>query len=166
MAHAESETGTGTDPEPERVRESVARAMARRAGDINDREFRVIVPKFDNAGQKINVGLIEGVAERIADRFGGVTVFPTTLGCWQPEDGGLMCEENVVMSTVRDSTDNVPIDDDQAWFRDLARNIGKDFGQFSVMVAEDAIETDFIEGEPLSRLEGDKVGRDPFRELI
>lgn len=146
--------------------EGMSRAISRRAGDINDREFRIIVPKFDNASQKIRPDVLEDIAGRISGRFGGVTVFPSTLGCWQPDDGGLMCEENVVFTTVRDSADNVPIAEDQDWFRDLAHEVGVDLGQFAVMVAEDIVETQFITGDPKSRLEADKVGRDPFRELL
>lgn len=154
MAHSESPA------------EGMADAITRRAGDINDREFRIVVPKFDNDGRKIKTSLIENIATRISERFGGVTVHPSTLGCWKPDDGDLMCEENILFTTVRDSADNVPIAEDQAWFRKLAHDVGSDFGQFSVMVAEDIVETEFITGEFEERLGEEKVGRDVFKELV
>lgn len=148
------------------VRDEVTRAIDERVAGINDREFRVIVPKFDNAGQKIRVGLIQNIAERISRRFGGVTVIPTTLGCFQPEDGDLICEENVIFSTVRDSEDGVNVRDDEVWMRELAHDIGEEFGQIAVMVSEDVVESQFVSGDFAERLPEEKVGRDAFRELI
>ena len=71
---------------------------------INDREYNLIIPKYDNEGHKIKSEKIEEIAEKMSERFGGVTVFPSILGCWKSKKmPGVKCEENTIISSVRDS---------------------------------------------------------------
>lgn len=116
-------------------------------GAINDREFQIIVPKEDNSGNEISPDVIEEIAHDVADRFGGVTIYPTTAGCWVSDDGDLICDENAIIATTRDSSDGVPFQDDRRWFKTLAERVAGDLGQFAVMVSEDVAEGHFIEGD-------------------
>lgn len=134
---------------------------------INDREFNIVVPKTDNAGNDIKPELLADVAHRMADRFGGVTVTPSVAGCWSPDDSDeLMCEENIILSSGRDSSDGVWYATDEKWMEELAQEVADDFGQASVMVSESVTEVDFIGGDYEEELPPSKIGRDLFADLL
>jgi len=138
---------------------------------INDREYRVIVPKYDNSGRKIRAEEMEGLAKKMSEHFGGVTIIPSVLGCWVSErDKKLICEENVVFSSLRDS-ESVPNwekqkREDETFIKNLAREVGTRFGQESVLISEDKVEVDFIKGRYREELPRQRVGVDWFRKLI
>lgn len=137
--------------------------------EINDREFRVVLPKHDNDGRPIKADLIEDISVDISERFGGVTVFPSVAGCWVAEEGDeseLMCEENLIISTVRDSEDGVSYNKDEEWIHELAADAGLDLGQYAIMVSEDVVEADFVPGEFKERIDDENVGQNVFRKLL
>lgn len=120
---------------------------------MQESEFRIVVPKFDNSGNPISDRAISQIAKDMSDRFGGVTINPSVLGCWWDKDRNrLMCENNTTMSSVRDCegmSDNVcrdAVKKDRVFVQDLAKRVGDDFGQASIMVSEDVLrDTQFVE---------------------
>jgi len=137
---------------------------------INDREYRIIVPKWDNSGRRIKSEEIKDIARRISEHFGGVTIFPSVLGCWK-EGENLICEENLVIDVSRDSeTAKKPwqeqIKEDEKFIFDLAKKLGERFGQYSVMVSENKVEVDFVSGRYRKSLPSEVVGIDWFEKLV
>jgi len=138
---------------------------------INDREYRLIVPKWDNSGRKIKSEEIKEIAKEVSEWFGGVTVIPSVLGCWKNEEGKLICEENLVFEAMRDS-ESSPRDWeiqkklDEEFMRRLASKLGERFGQESVLIAEDKVEVDFVKGRYREELPRERIGVDWFEKLV
>ena len=138
---------------------------------INDREYRIIVPKWDNSGRKIKSEEIEEIAKEISEHFGGVSIIPSILGCWKDEKRNkLVCEENLVFSTYRDSEG---VKDwgkqkkiDEEFIRSLAKKLGERFGQESVLIGEDKVEVDFVKGKYMESLPKGRVGIDWFKKMV
>lgn len=80
-----------------------------------------------------------------------MTVYPEIAGCFIPEEGEmageLMCEENVLITTIRDSDDGVPFEEDAEFLRNIGEEVGRDLGQISVLVTEDRTEVEFVSGQ-------------------
>ena len=137
---------------------------------INDREYRLIVPKWDNSGRKIKSEEIEEIAKRMSDHFGGVSIIPSILGCWKNEEGKLICEENLVFQTyrdresVRDWERQKKIDEE--FVNSIAKELGKRFGQESVLIGEDKVEVNFVEGKYRKELPPERIGIDWFKKLV
>lgn len=116
-------------------------------------EFRIVVPKFDNSGNPISDKAISQIGREMSDRFGGVTINPSVLGCWWDKDRKkLMCENNTIMSSVRDCEgleENAcrdMVQFDRGFVEELAERVGNDFGQASIMVSEDILkDAQFVE---------------------
>lgn len=97
---------------------------------------RLVVPKLDNSGDRIDPALLERYVRRAARKYGGVTVIPTVLGC-SMEQGKLVCEENFTMEvTITEPTPSKRQADEQ-WLRNLAHTMGKDLGQRAVFEVEE-----------------------------
>lgn len=167
-----SDPGDFGQPAPPDVPQQIDDAIQAAVGgkQINDREFGVIVPKYDNSGRRIKPEVLEGIAQNISERFGGVTVYPSVAGCWIPEEGPmageLMCDENIYITTVRDSSDGVSFEDDANFLRNLGEDVAQDLGQFSVMVTEDRMEAELIEGDYEESLDQDKLASNVFKGLL
>ena len=111
-----------------------------------EREFKVILPKYDNEGHRINTDELKSDALKMARHFGGVTVLPSILGCYET-NGELQCEENMMLLSVRDSSDEGIMKKDRGFINSLAKDIGKRLGQESVFVEEDIIQdVSFVAG--------------------
>lgn len=118
-------------------------------------EFRIVVPKFDNSGNPISDKVISKIGKEMSYRFNGVTIHPSVLGCWWDKDRKkLMCENNTIMSSVRDCEDlgenacKDIVDKDRVFVEGLAERVGNDFGQDSIMVTEDILkDAQFVESE-------------------
>ena len=138
---------------------------------INDVRHELIVPKWDNSGRKIKAEEIEDIAKKMANRFGGVTITPSVLGCWvSKETDSLICEENTIFSSVRDSesVDNFERRkvEDLEFMKNLAKELGVKFGQEAIMSSEDVVEVRFIEGRFKKELEEDKLGVNWFKKML
>jgi len=137
---------------------------------INDREYKIIIPKFDNSGRKIKAEEIEKIAVEMSKHFGGTTIIPSVLGCWVDRVGELICEENIVISSLRDSESSVDWEaqkqKDENFIVNMANRIGIELGQDSILVSEDKVEVDFVRGRYKKELPEKKVGIDFFRKLI
>ncbi|MCD6408368.1 hypothetical protein J7L87_04885 [bacterium] len=137
---------------------------------INDREYRLIVPKWDNSGRKIKSEEIEEIAKRMSDHFGGVSIIPSILGCWKNEEGKLICEENLVFQAYRDSESVRDWERqkkiDEEFVNSIAKELGKRFGQESVLISEDKVEVNFVEGKYRKELPPERIGIDWFKKLV
>jgi len=116
-----------------------------RAYSVTERSYRMVLPKFDNDGHRIDNSRLEPYAVEMSRHFGGVTVYPTVVGCYVPKDGELHCEENALLESARDipQEDRPRADEifkrDKEFMRRLADRAGREFGQESVFVEEDII---------------------------
>lgn len=132
-----------------------------------ERQFRMVLPKYDNAGARIDTEIIREYAEQIAERFGGVTVYGQTLGCYIGEGGELQCEENVALEVVRTDADEGEIAEDHRWFQDLARDAGRSLGQEAIFVQEETdTQTTFVPGQRRASLPPGMREHDFFKKLI
>ena len=147
--------------------------MALNEKEYSEKEYRLILPKLDNSGNKIEVDKIKKYAIDMSTKFGGVTIRPTVLGCYKNGEGKLQCEENIEIVSDRD-LDSVDFDkrqeqveSDIKFINDLAVRAGKEFGQESIIMLRDAIDdVSFVPGIKKEHLEKDMLGLDPFRKLI
>jgi len=111
-----------------------------------EREFKLVVPKFDNDGHRISTEKLKEIALEMSKHFGGVSVFPKVLGCWEGKEG-LECEENALLVSARDSSDEKQFKDDMEFMKNLAKKVGNELGQEAVMLSEDIIkDVSFIAG--------------------
>jgi len=135
----------------------------------DDREFGIVVPKYDNSQRKIKVDLIKKVATEMSKHFGGATILPTVLGAWVDDNGNLQVEENVLITSMRDvesPEDIEKVKEDEQFMKKLAQMVGDEFGQAYVMITDDIKEVDFVEGRYKEELPKSKVGIDFFSKLI
>ena len=139
---------------------------------IDDREFSLILPKFDNTKvRKIKPEVLKEFSNKISEHFGGVTIRPSVLGCWfSSKTNKLECEENIILSAVRDSetTPNFKeqIEKDREFMNKLSEEAGIKLGQESVMIFENLTEGNFVEGVRKDQLPKNMIGIDFFNKLI
>jgi len=137
---------------------------------INDREFSLILPKWDNDQHRINPRIIKEFADEMSEHFGGVTIKPTVLGCWVNKQDKLQCEENLVLSSFRDSEStqnfNEQIRRDEQFMSELSKNAGIKLGQDSVVFSENINEVTFEDGKFKPALPKRYRGIDFFEKLI
>ncbi len=136
-----------------------------------EREYKLIIPKWDNEGHKIKSEVIEKYAGEMSDKFGGVSITPSVLGCWK-DKGKIQCEENIELVSGRDIPDTTNgrskiFEEDKKFLRKLAKQIGTDLGQDSIYVTEDIVkDISFIKGEYREKLPPAKLGIKWFEKLI
>jgi len=137
---------------------------------INDREYKIVVPKWDNSGRRIRAEELEEIGKKMAEHFGGVTIHPSVLGCWKNPEGKLVCEENAIFSSYADSESSPDWEKqkkiDEDFVIKLAKELGEKFGQESVLISEDVVEVEFISGKYSPQLPKERVGVDWFKKLI
>ena len=106
-----------------------------------DFEFKLILPKRDNSGNKINAETHKRYASELARRFGGVTIIDDVLGCCINQRGILQCEKNIIMVANRDNkvwdSDKKKLiltsfEDDKQFIGRLSKQAGFELGQFSI----------------------------------
>jgi hypothetical protein len=138
-----------------------------------ERQFEIILPAVDNDGNKIRKELLSDVAQEIAERFGGVTVFPVAAGCYVPEASGhIHCDQNVVLQAVRLEGGPAEIEDDEVWMDDLAHRLGEEFGQELIFEQQNTatisrlVPGRFQKELPPSMLSGARQAPDVLAELI
>lgn len=143
--------------------------------NTSEREHTVIIPKYDNSGRKIKPEVIRKYSNKLSERFGGVTIIPSILGCWIGKDNKQVCEENIIIRANRD-LDQTPkltndkkleiIKQDREFINRLSKEIGEDLGQEAIMTSEDDVEISFMKGRRKEELEKEKIGLDWFERLI
>jgi hypothetical protein len=106
--------------------------------DINDRDYKLILPKYSNNGRRI-----------------------------KPDE---ICEENVVLSSSRDSESTPNFGDqtkkDESFMGDMAHSAGTRFGQESIMISKSKTEVSFPQGAYSKELPDARVGIDFFKKMI
>lgn len=102
----------------------------------NERVFKIIIPKTDRED-------MEEVADKMTQRFGGVTIFPFTIGYWRDPTGKVIYDDNYLIQSVRTvqrGQDHIAVyNADWGFMRDLADRAGSIFDQQSVMIEQDII---------------------------
>ena len=139
---------------------------------VAEREFRVVIPKSDNANQRISVALLEQVIAEVADRFQGVTAYSVT-GCFEPEPGALQCEDNVVIDVTRfqdaDGNPATPalIREDTVWMRNFTERLGVLLGQGAIFEQQELdTRTAWVPGQRLDALPPDRLQRGPVPNTV
>lgn len=98
-----------------------------------EKEFEMVVPATDNAGNRIKTEVLEHIAQRMARHFGGVTVLPSAAGCWV-DDQKLMCDQNIILKSDRygpDASQSV-IANDKSFMDHLGHEVAGSLGQKAI----------------------------------
>jgi len=102
----------------------------------NERVFKIIIPKTNQED-------MEEVADEMTKRFGGVTIFPFTVGYWRDPTGKVIYDNNYLIESVRTverGKDHIAVyNADWNFMRNLADKAGSIFDQQSVMIEQDII---------------------------
>ena len=109
--------------------------------------------------------------KNISSKTGGATVFPSVLGCWKDDKTGeLVCEENIMITTVIDSETAEDFDKKVNETRELIKNTAKKYGQLfgqeSVLEGENVTEVSFVSGEFKKEIPKHLRGINFFEKLI
>lgn len=143
---------------------------------VGEGEFSMILPKKDNAGNRINPKIHEKVINDMNEQFGGTTTSPVALGCFKSEEtGDFDCEENIKVSADRiffDENKNAKersqeLKSDFRWLKKKAKQVANKLGQESVIVDFDRMnDVDLIEGNRKGELSKDKIKEKGFESYI
>jgi len=133
-------------------------------------QYRIILPKYDNEGHRIDTDVLRDFSKEVAQEFGGVTVTPTILGCFIGDDGSLQCEENMMIEASSSEPDVDETLRQRFFMHQLADRSGEILGQETIMMQEESdTKTTFLptpgrtERPPVSR---DMIESDFFKRLI
>jgi len=129
----------------------------------------IVLPKYSNSGQRIDSDMLSKYSEKMSKEYGGVTVRPTSLGCWEDESGKLICEENVVMCFAINTEDlsRNEIKKKKNKLIKIARESGEELGQAEVMVWFDTLDSvTFVRGRFKKELPSRVVEHDFFKRLL
>jgi len=138
---------------------------------INDREYTIIIPKYDNSGNKIATKELKNITKEVSDHFGGATVTPSVLGCWKDEERNVLeCEENAVITAIRDSENKSNVSSqnniDRQFVSELSKRYGDRLGQALITNVRDIVEVDFVKGKYKEKLPKKITGIDFFEKLL
>jgi len=142
-----------------------------------EREYKIIVPKFDNSDNKISSDELKELATRMAHQFGGITVIPVVIGCWKPEKTeDLVCEENAIFIVYRDMDDTVRrtgltpeviTKKDEKFIKELSAEIAKRFGQYEVIEVTNVLrDVERREGVFKEKLSRELIEKDLFARKL
>jgi hypothetical protein len=97
---------------------------------------QLLLPLYDNAGQRFDETPFAAVRQELTRRFGGVTAYmrsPAT-GLWKKHTGDVDRDEVVTVEVMVDQLD-------RDWWRNYCRQLAVSFRQESLVVRAIAIET-------------------------
>jgi len=129
----------------------------------------IVLPKYSNAGERIDSDVLAEYARKMSRMYGGVTVRPSALGCWEDENGKLQCEENVVLCSAIDTRglDEKDIEREKMKALKLAKEAGTELGQAEIMVWFDELDSvEFVEGTRKESLPDELKEDDFFKKLL
>ena len=90
---------------------------------------QLLVPVYDNAGERFPRGAYDRLAQELTDRFGGLTAYmraPAT-GLWQEDDGSTRRDDIVVYEVMVESLD-------PGWWAHYRRELEARFAQDEMVV--------------------------------
>ena len=92
--------------------------------------IQILIPVFDNAGQRFDQSLFASVRMHLTERFGGLTAFVQSpaLGLWKDEDSGTTTQDAMILIEVMSDTL------DQAWWSDYRRSLEIVFRQDEIVI--------------------------------
>jgi hypothetical protein len=130
--------------------------------------YQIVLPKFDNEGHRISTDELRRVAEKLSKHFGGVTVKPKMIGCYQSSQGETKCDENAVFTAIRMNSKHKQDVNDKLFIERLAKKLAIKFGQESVMITvEDEPDTvSFVVGSMKESIPEYMRDDDYFKQLV
>ena len=129
----------------------------------------IVLPKYSNAGERIDSDVLANYAKKMSELYGGVSVRPTALGCWEDENGKLQCEENIVLCSAIDTRDlsEREIEDRKRQALRLAKEAGVELGQAEVMTWFDTLDSvEFVKGRWRKHTPEGLKEEDFFKKLL
>lgn len=98
--------------------------------------IRLLLPLYDNEGQRFPPKLLDQVFDELARKFGGVTAYQRSPaeGAWKPPGAGVVRDDVVLFEVMVD-----PLD--RAWWADYRRTLEERFQQDKLLILALAVET-------------------------
>lgn len=90
---------------------------------------QILLPLYDNAGQRLARELYDAVRQELVDRFGGLTAYtrsPAT-GLWAEEGDEVVRDDIVVYEVMAEKLD-------RAWWKGYRRQLERQFGQQALVI--------------------------------
>lgn len=92
--------------------------------------IQILIPVFDNNGQRFDQSLFASVRTHLTERFGGLTAFVQSpaLGLWKDEDSGTTMQDAMILIEVMsDKFDHV-------WWSAYRRSLERVFRQDEIVI--------------------------------
>lgn len=91
---------------------------------------QILIPVFDNTGQRFEQALFEEVRTQLIERFGGLTAFVQSpaLGLWKDAESGTTTQDAMILIEVM--SDAL----DQAWWAAYRRDLEGVFRQDEIVI--------------------------------
>lgn len=91
---------------------------------------QILIPVFDNTGQRFEQALFEEVRTQLIERFGGLTAFVQSpaLGLWKDTESGTTTQDAMILIEVMSDTL------DQAWWAAYRRDLEGVFRQDEIVI--------------------------------
>ena len=98
--------------------------------------IQILIPTFDNEGQRFDQHTFEGVRSHLIERFGGLTAFiqSPALGLWKDAESGATTRDDMILIEV------MTPDLDRAWWSGYRRQLEQLFRQDEILVRAIACE--------------------------
>lgn len=92
--------------------------------------IQILIPVFDNAGQRFDQSLFAGIRTHLTERFGGLTAFVQSpaLGLWKDEDSGTTTQDAMILIEVMSDTL------DHVWWSGYRRSLETVFRQDEIVI--------------------------------
>lgn len=91
---------------------------------------QILIPVFDNTGQRFEQALFEEVRTQLIERFGGLTAFVQSpaLGLWKDTESGTTTQDAMILIEVMSDTL------DQAWWAAYRHDLEGGFRQDEIVI--------------------------------
>ena len=91
---------------------------------------QILIPVFDNAGQRFGQALFEEVRTQLIERFGGLTAFVQSpaLGLWKDAESGTTTQDAMILIEVMSDTL------DYTWWSAYRHALEKTFRQDEIVI--------------------------------
>lgn len=91
---------------------------------------QILIPVFDNSGQRFEQDLFDAVRTQLIERFGGLTAFVQSpaIGLWKDAESGTTTQDAMILIEVMSDTL------DQAWWLSYRHSLEKIFRQDEIVI--------------------------------